>query len=75
MGQTAQSCPNQKPLFHERDHDSMRFSFDLWSLEDVSTHAAAILRRLDAGTMPCDGPWPAERVAVFRRWVNAGTPA
>jgi hypothetical protein len=44
-----------KPLFRERDRDAMRFSFDLWSLEDVSTHADAILRRLDAGTMPCDG--------------------
>ena len=64
-----------KPLFRERDRDSMRFGFDLWSLEDVSTHADAILDRLDAGTMPCDGPWPAERVAVFRRWIDAGKPA
>ena len=64
-----------KPLFRERDRDSMRFSFDLWSLEDVSTHADAILHRLDAGTMPCDGAWPAERVAVFRRWIDAGKPA
>jgi Ferritin-like len=61
-----------KPLFRERDRDSMRFSFDLWSLEDVSTHADAILHRLDAGTMPCDGAWPADRVAVFRRWIDAG---
>jgi hypothetical protein len=64
-----------KPLFRERDRDSMRRSFDLWSLEDVSAHADAILRRLDAGTMPCDGAWPAERVAVFRRWIVAGKPA
>ena len=64
-----------KPLFRERDRDSMRFGFDLWSLEDVSTHADAILQRLDAGTMPCDGAWPAERVAVFRRWTDAGKPA
>lgn len=64
-----------KPLFRERDRDSMRSSFDLWSLEDVSTHADAILHRLDAGTMPCDGAWPAERVAVFRRWIDAGKPA
>ena len=64
-----------KPLFRERDRDSMRFGFDLWSLEDVSTHADAILHRLDAGTMPCDGAWPAERVAVFRRWIEAGKPA
>ena len=64
-----------KPLFRDLDRDSMRFSFDLWSLEDVSTHADAILQRLDAGTMPCDGAWPADRVAVFRHWIDAGKPA
>ena len=25
-----------------------------------------------AGTMPCDGAWPPERVDVFERWVNSG---
>jgi Ferritin-like len=64
-----------KPLFRERDRDSMRFAFDLWSPDDVSTNADAILERLEAGTMPCDGAWPAERVAVFRRWIDAGKPA
>jgi hypothetical protein len=64
-----------KPLFRERDRDSMRFAFDLWSPDDVSTHADAILDRLEAGTMPCDGAWPAEQVAVFRRWIDAGKPA
>jgi Ferritin-like len=63
-----------KPLFRERDRDSMRFAFDLWSLDDVSTNADAILDRLEAGTMPCDGAWPADRVAVFRRWIDAGKP-
>jgi hypothetical protein len=53
----------------------MRFRFDLWSLADVSTYADAILQRLEAGTMPCDGAWPAERVAIFRRWRDAGKPA
>jgi hypothetical protein len=42
---------------------------------DVSSNADAILERLEAGTMPCDGAWPAERVAVFRRWIEAGKPA
>ena len=46
-----------------------------WSLDDVATHADAILERLEAGTMPCDGPWPAERVAVFRQWIDGGKPA
>jgi hypothetical protein len=64
-----------KPLFRDRDRDSMRFAFDLWSLQDVSTHADAILARLEAGTMPCDAAWPAERIAVFRRWIDSGKPA
>jgi Ferritin-like len=63
-----------KPLFREGDRNAMRFAFDLWSPDDVSTHADAILGRLEAGTMPCDGAWPAERVAVFRRWIEAGKP-
>jgi hypothetical protein len=64
-----------KPLFRERDRDSMLFAFDLWSLDDVSTNADAILAQLEGGTMPCDGAWPAENVAVFRRWIDAGKPA
>ena len=64
-----------KPLFREGDRTAMRFAFDLWSAEDVATHAEAILDRLEAGTMPCDGAWPADRVAVFRRWIEAGKPA
>ena len=47
-----------KPLFREGDRRSMRFAFDLWSHEEVATHAPAILDRLRAGTMPCDGAWP-----------------
>jgi truncated hemoglobin YjbI len=64
-----------KQLFRERDRQSMKFAFDLWSYGDVSTHADAILQQLGDGTMPCDGVWPQERVAVFRRWVQAGKPA
>ena len=64
-----------KPLFRDHDRDAMRFAFDLWSHDDVSANADAILGRLEAGTMPCDGAWPAERVAVFRQWIDAGKPA
>jgi hypothetical protein len=63
-----------KPLFRERDRTSMRFAFDLWSFDDVSRNAEAILAQLQAGSMPCDGAWPKERVAVFRRWVQSGKP-
>ena len=64
-----------KPLFRKRDRDSMSFVFDLWSHDDVATHADAILARITAGTMPCDGPWPPERTAVLERWVQSGKPA
>jgi hypothetical protein len=30
-----------KPLFREKDRNSMRRAFDLWSYADVRTHAAA----------------------------------
>jgi hypothetical protein len=57
-----------RPLFRERDRESMNWAFDLGSYDDVRAHAEAILGRLAAGTMACDGAWPAERVEVFRRW-------
>jgi CDGSH-type Zn-finger protein/truncated hemoglobin YjbI len=65
---------NIKQLFRQRDRDSMRFVFDLWSHDDVSAHADEILERIRAGTMPCDGAWPPARVEVLARWVAAGTP-
>jgi hypothetical protein len=63
-----------RPLFREKDRDSMRRAFDLWSYEDVVAHASAIASRLHDGTMPCDGPWPAEQVSTFDRWMSQGTP-
>jgi hypothetical protein len=63
-----------KPLFRDLDRDSMDFAFDLWSYQDVQGNADLILERLEGGSMPCDGAWPAERVALFRRWVEAGMP-
>jgi hypothetical protein len=63
-----------KPLFRERDRQSMEFAFDLWSYDDVSEHADAILARLVAGAMPCDGPWPQAQVDLFRRWTESGMP-
>jgi hypothetical protein len=61
-----------KPLFREHDRQSMRRAFDLWSHDDVVRHSDAILGRLRDGTMPCDGAWPDEQVAVFQGWIEAG---
>jgi len=61
-----------KTLFRAMDRNSMKFAFDLWSVEDVRKHAPAILERLRAGSMPCDGTWPAEKTEVFERWLTTG---
>ncbi len=61
-----------KPLFRELDRDEMEWAFDLWSYEDVKEHAQDILERLRVGEMPCDGPWPAERVELFEEWMEEG---
>jgi hypothetical protein len=61
-----------KPLFRDRDRQSMSFAFDLWSADDVRAHATGILQRLQDGTMPCDGAWPADQIAVFERWTTTG---
>ncbi len=64
-----------QPLFREKDRSSMKGRFDLLNYRDVITHAQAILVQLSRGSMPCDGKWPEEQTALFRRWVEAGMPA
>lgn len=63
-----------RPLFREKDVESMSAKFDLSSYDDVKASADAILGAVSGGSMPCDGPWPPERVALFRDWVAAGCP-
>ena len=61
-----------RPLFREGDREAMQSMFDLWSYEDVSAHADAILERLQDGSMPCDGAWSGDKVESFRGWVDSG---
>jgi hypothetical protein len=63
-----------RPLFRERDVNSMSFAFDLSSYEDVRGSAEQIYRRLSDGSMPCDGNWPSEHVQRFRTWIDTGCP-
>jgi hypothetical protein len=63
-----------RPLFREKDIQSMSAKFDLSSYDDVKASAANILAAVSKGSMPCDGAWPAERVTLFREWVDAGFP-
>ena len=62
-----------RPLFRERDRTSMLKAFDLWSHDDVVVHQDPIALRLANGTMPCDGAWSSDRIAVFTRWIAEGS--
>lgn len=64
-----------KPLFRDRDRGSMKFFIDLWSRDDVARESDAILARLRDGSMPCDGAWDDERIALFELWVDGGKAA
>ena len=61
-----------KPLFREKDRQSMRLHFDLGSHGDVSDYADRILARLQRGSMPCDGAWPPQQVELFEKWLSGG---
>ncbi|HEU5213226.1 MAG TPA: hypothetical protein VFU10_10695 [Gaiellaceae bacterium] len=62
-----------RPLFRDRDVQSMMSSFDLSSYEDVRSNGEAIYGAVAAGRMPCDGAWPDEDVQRFRSWLDSGT--
>ena len=61
-----------KPLFRDLDRNNMIFAFDLWSFDDVKENASEILARLEAGSMPCDGPWDKDKIEKLRAWIDAG---
>jgi hypothetical protein len=62
-----------KPLFRESDRAEMEWAFDLWSESDVRANASLILERLEAGDMPCDEAWPADKLEIFKYWVQQGS--
>lgn len=63
-----------RPLFRDTpDVDTMKdFGLDLSSYEVVSVKAARIYAVLEDGSMPCDAPWPKERLALFKLWMEEG---
>ena len=63
-----------KPLFRDDDVDAMEFAFDLRSYDDVTANAEEIYERLADASMPCDTAWPDDQLALFRTWIDAGSP-
>ncbi len=41
-------------------------------LSTTSGRISSILARLRDGSMPCDGPWPEDRVHLFESWLDGG---
>jgi hypothetical protein len=64
-----------KPLFRDKDRESMMAAFDLFDHSDVSDSADAIVACVRSGRMPCDGAWPSADVAKLQQWIDAGKPA
>jgi hypothetical protein len=63
-----------RPLFRDSpDVDTMQgYGLDLSSYEDVKARASDIYERLEDESMPCDQPWPQDRLALFKRWMEEG---
>jgi hypothetical protein len=67
-----------RPLFRDFDITSMKTQpppakrFDLSKYEDVRDRADKILKVLQDQTMPCDDPWPDDKVALFQKWISDG---
>jgi len=63
-----------RPLFRDTpDVDSMKdYGLDLSSYAEVKARAKDIYSTLEDGSMPCDGAWPEDRVALFKRWMDEG---
>ncbi len=63
-----------KGFFTEDDVTHMLFLFDLSDYEEARDHAEEIYKSVAEGWMPPDEPWPEERVACFKKWMDAGFP-
>ena len=63
-----------RPLFRGTpDVEAMKeYGLDLSSYTDVKAQAENIYARLRDSSMPCDVPWPEERIALFKHWIEEG---
>lgn len=64
-----------RTLFRPQDVDCMakkdvRLADGQWMCDPV--HAASVYAALSTGKMPPDGPWPMERLSLFKEWMDQG---
>ena len=63
-----------RPLFRDKDVQSMKSMFDLSRYQDVKDNADGILETVANGSMPCDQAWSPEQVSTLRAWISEGFP-
>jgi hypothetical protein len=63
-----------RPLFRDFDVETLIRTrrLDLSNYDQVSARADRVLARLEAGDMPCDGPWAEKDIETFRQWISDG---
>jgi hypothetical protein len=60
-------------LFRDSDVKTMkRYGIDLSNYENVKARAKDIYARLVDGDMPCDGAWDADKLRLFKEWMDGG---
>lgn len=67
-----------RPLFKGEDIDcmgSMGIELGNAAWMCVRANAEEVYRVVADGSMPPDEPWSADRVALFKEWMDAGCPA
>jgi hypothetical protein len=66
-----------RPLFRDGDVECMKpagIALDDPAWMCVAANAQMVYGAVSGGTMPPDEPWPADRVSLFKRWMDAGCP-
>jgi hypothetical protein len=67
-----------RPLFRDGDvecMESMGVALHDAAWMCVPANAQSVYGAVSGGTMPPDEPWPADRVSLFKEWMDAGCPA
>ena len=77
-GEAAQQPQEYSHAYKFRDSPdvgSMQgYGLDLSSYQEVKARASEIYGRLADGGMPCDEPWPPERLGLFKLLIDEGLP-
>jgi hypothetical protein len=67
-----------RPLFRDGDIRCMKpagVHLDDPNWMTIPVNAQQVYGAVSAAKMPPDAPWPADRIKLFKQWMDAGCPA